>query len=78
MQMKVSIYPNPANSSFTVFCPEQKFSLDIYDHSGSKILTERNLYQAITIRTEKLSGGLYFVRVTLPSGHQWTGKLVVV
>jgi hypothetical protein len=77
MQMKVSIYPNPANSTFTVFCPEQNFSLDIYDYSGSKILTERNLYQAITIRTEKLSGRLYFVRVTLPSGHQWTGKLVV-
>ncbi|MBP9017540.1 MAG: T9SS type A sorting domain-containing protein [Paludibacteraceae bacterium] len=37
----------------------------------------RNRYQNITVNTENFSNGIYFVRIILKNGKQWTEKLMI-
>jgi pimeloyl-ACP methyl ester carboxylesterase len=71
------IFPNPAQSTFTISCKDQNFSFALYDYSGRKIRSENSVYQDITVNTENFSNGIYFVRITLKNGKQWTEKLMI-
>ena len=64
----LSVFPNPASNSITlsfVNAIEGGFVLDVYNHTGSKVLTETiNRTQAqYQLNTAKLKNGIYFISV---------------
>jgi pimeloyl-ACP methyl ester carboxylesterase len=71
------IFPNPAQSTFTISCKDQYFSFALYDYLGRKIRSENSIYQNTTINTENFSNGIYFVSITLKNGKKWTEKLMI-
>ena len=61
----MSIYPNPANTEFTISLNinQSNLELEIYDVLGNKVINKILTNQTSTINIEQLSNGLYFVRL---------------
>lgn len=60
----VSIYPNPANTQFTISLPGNKsFSVDIFDLTGKCIKRYTNLNSGDPIQSGELKSGLYLVKI---------------
>ena len=60
------LYPNPANSSFTILSnthANSKLDIDIYNSIGSKIRSYRSVVQGELISTGELSAGIYVVQI---------------
>ena len=73
-------YPNPATTEglLTFENPGSvHFKIVIYDSKGT-LVRETNTYaDRYIIRREKLSGGLYFYKLSnLKNGQTWTGKII--
>jgi PKD repeat protein len=74
---KTSIYPNPANNSFTVEAPlAEQTTLQLFDLSGRSVRGE-TFKGKTTIETSSLEEGVYMLRVK-SSSREITKKLVVV
>lgn len=67
-----SIYPNPATSRFYLSDTAQK--VEVYDVKGSLILKKNN---AKEINIENLVRGVYFVKIYIKEGKNYTEKLIV-
>lgn len=63
----VEVYPNPAENNFSVNLERlagNDFTLEVYDAQGKLILSKENLgNEKVVIDTEKLSPGIYFIKV---------------
>ncbi|MES2565961.1 MAG: T9SS type A sorting domain-containing protein [Bacteroidota bacterium] len=60
----ISIFPNPANQSFTIQSSLQKpLQIDIINSVGEKILSE-TLQQKKEINTSAFSQGIYFISIS--------------
>ncbi len=68
----INIYPNPAVSYFTVETSEKVLSVEIYDTLGRKI---QNLQDSKTYNIERLSKGIYFVKIKTGTG-EYIEKLI--
>lgn len=77
----VKLYPNPLeNISYLEILNlnENIINIDIFNSSGSKIISTNNLNQnKITIEKGNLSTGLHFYTITTQSGKHFTGKFIV-
>ena len=74
------LYPNPANSMVTINAAGNygKMSVSVFDITGKEVIGQSGESQTgvITISTETLFNGIYFVTVTTTNGKE-TVKLVV-
>jgi glucose/arabinose dehydrogenase len=79
-QNGLSIYPNPAENSFTIKNANllNLYELSIYDSMGKRVAIKKmdNL-ESTTVSIDNLSPGLYFVSVKELNGGSFTSKLVV-
>ncbi len=74
-----SVYPNPAQNSFTVRCNENNAisSITIYDSNGKKMMDVKNINQAEkTVNSSELATGVYVLEVVGRELQKQTLKLV--
>jgi glucose/arabinose dehydrogenase len=79
-QNGLSLFPNPANNSFTIRNSNllNLNELSIYDAMGKRITNQKiDVIETTTVDIEYLSPGLYFVSVEGINGSKFTSKLVV-
>ena len=75
----VSLYPNPANSQFTIALPKaMKAEIRVFDISGKLLLKEAKqlISNKHSIDVSSLSSGTYFVRINSEEGTA-TKKLLI-
>jgi hypothetical protein len=68
-----SIYPNPANTLVYIQTDKEISHIQIFNLYGQLIKTT----QTKNIQIDELISGLYFIKVTLRNGNEWTSKLVI-
>lgn len=79
-QNGLSLYPNPADNSFTIRNSNllNLNQLTIYDSMGKRVANQKmNDVELTTIAIDNLTSGLYFVSVEDVNGGSFTSKLVV-
>ena len=59
----LSVFPNPANGSFTIKLPQQVFDMEIFDLTGRKILSQTNVKEETVINCARWQHGVYFLEV---------------
>lgn len=69
------IYPNPAKEFFQIETSVKMQSISIYDIQGKEIKTFAGLQENYAV--SDLSSGLYFLKIQLNSGENFTKKLLV-
>jgi len=80
----IQVYPNPAHDQVTIACnglgPGDKVGLAIYNSGGSLVYRQDVILDSdrkISIRrTPAMFTGVYFIRITLPSGKQREERLI--
>ncbi len=71
----VTIFPNPAQESFTVEAPFELFELRMFNIAGKQVLSQNNpMVQKINIA--HLPKGVYIVQIADKNGETYTGKLI--
>jgi predicted sulfurtransferase len=61
----LSVFPNPAQNSFTVRLPEQgNFNIRITDVTGRVVISESGKNGSVSINADNLADGLYVVKAT--------------
>lgn len=61
----LSVFPNPAQNSFTVRLPEQgNFNIRITDVTGRVVINESGKNGSVSINADNLADGLYVVKAT--------------
>ncbi len=76
--MGISIYPNPSTGLFTINLSEEysEVTIQISNMLGQIISTKKHLYTRIIENEINVSGGVYFVRISKPSGESTTLKVI--
>jgi len=69
------IYPNPAKDFFQIESTVEMESISVYDVQGKEIKTFSGLQESYSV--SDLSSGLYFLKIQLKSGENFTKKLLV-
>jgi subtilisin-like proprotein convertase family protein len=69
-----SIYPNPANTHFSILCDDRIVLAELYDMTGKKVMAG---IKASTIDVTDLPEGIYFCRLQTDKGVL-TKKLVLI
>lgn len=72
----ILISPNPANDFFRVERAPADALLEVFDHSGRRIHTERIISSAQTVHTRDMARGVYYLRISSAQGN-WHGKVLV-
>jgi Secretion system C-terminal sorting domain len=77
---EMSIYPNPANSSFVVSVPFQSYELSVVDSYGKVYMSYnlQNINESIEVSTNTLQDGCYFLLLRLENGETLSKKLVIL
>ena len=63
-----SIYPNPAQSSFTAELPAQNFDIAVFDITGRRVFEQANVSNRITIDCAIYLEGIYLVQARNQNG----------
>lgn len=75
------IFPNPANNSFTVKivnAVNKKYTLELYNTLGQKLLSEQILDKVMQINIENFSSGIYICNIIEePSANKLVKKLII-
>src|SRR5690606_25481701 len=73
----ISIYPQPMNENLTIELADEIESIVVVDQNGRDVLQETNInLNTITLNTNSLKSGVYFIKITSTSGHILTQKCV--
>lgn len=72
----IALYPNPCSRQFTVSCPKNAQSIEIFDLAGNLIYSTTDCETTTLINTSGWSTGLYLVRITDKGGSVHNRKLV--
>ncbi|MBE9467322.1 MAG: T9SS type A sorting domain-containing protein [Bacteroidetes bacterium] len=75
---KVNVYPNPCNGILNIASTEDVDKVEIYNIQGRKVEEVQNHVGALSINTESLSKGLYFVRIFFHNERIPMTKKVIV
>jgi endoglucanase len=74
----LKIYPNPTSGTFRIESLQQIRNVEIYDYTGRMVLNKYGENaDAVNIDTNSWGKGLFLIKITLVSGEQKTGRLVV-
>ena len=75
--LKFQVFPNPNNGNFTISTDlKNEFTLEIFDFTGQKVFSKKNLPTSNSIEIKNLSKGLY--QLLLQSNNEFFIKKVVV
>ncbi|MFN3939413.1 MAG: T9SS type A sorting domain-containing protein, partial [Chitinophagales bacterium] len=74
---EVRIYPNPAGAYFIIAMPENIFDVAIMDVHGNGILNATDVIHSISVPSDVLSSGVYFIRISLDSGTEIIKKIIL-
>jgi hypothetical protein len=66
--IKVSIYPNPAEKNLTVTIPDSKAEISIINISGQKVLTKQTTSTKVNLNIASLPSGTYVLKVKTNKG----------
>ncbi|MBS1652347.1 MAG: T9SS type A sorting domain-containing protein [Bacteroidetes bacterium] len=69
---KFAMFPNPANTILYIDTNKEISKIDIFNAQGQLVKTANTK----NISISELSSGLYFVKLTLKNGNEWTNKLI--
>jgi len=80
----LQLYPNPAHDHITLTCngitPGNKVALELYNSAGTLVFRQESILGAdlrITVqRMPNMYTGVYYLRVTLPSGEQREERVI--
>ncbi|HWY39023.1 MAG TPA: T9SS type A sorting domain-containing protein, partial [Bacteroidia bacterium] len=76
-QKRVSIYPNPTNGTFTIQLNDhENTSMEIYNVSGQKIITQVLQSNSAKIDLAGLAGGIYQIRLLKNNEVIYSGRMV--
>ena len=74
-QAFVTIYPNPASSTFTITGKNLK-SAEVLNALGQRVATAKGKGETLQIDIANLPAGIYFVNITDEEGHKCVRKVV--
>jgi len=74
-ESNIFLYPNPCNSHTTLYCPDASVIM-IFDISGKQLFRQISSSPMTTIETNKLSQGVYILKVHTPD-KEFATKLIV-
>lgn len=69
---KFSMFPNPANTILYIETDKGISQIDIFNSQGQLVKTAKTKNVPIS----ELTSGLYFVKLTLTNGSEWTNKMI--
>ena len=73
----VQLYPNPVYNELSVISEFEMRSINVYNITGQKVLTETGINKrAHFISTELLSDGIYVISVHGVNGEQAIHKII--
>ena len=72
---KILIYPNPTTGDFTIYNSNPKFSVEIFNLIGQKILGKQSM-NSNSLSVSKLPKGIYLIKIT--DGTQSIIKKIVI
>jgi hypothetical protein len=70
------LYPNPANNQFNINGISSESNVELIDLTGKLLVTQKAMGNTITISTENINNGVYFVRIS-SKGVVSTQKVVI-
>ena len=77
VELFTQIYPNPANSTFTIKCNvSEGIDMEVFGIDGRSCLRER-FYENTKVNVEDFSEGLYIIRLRSNSGLESIQKIIV-
>jgi hypothetical protein len=75
---EVRIYPNPSNGNFTIDYPfENEGVLAVFNQLGTEVVRVRLLPEKKQLNLSHLPSGVYYGKITLPSGMTRSKMLVI-
>lgn len=69
------VYPNPAQNLFYIDTPIELKAVEMYDLQGRKVKRFSKVQEHYSI--SELISGLYFLKIQIESGENFTKKLIV-
>lgn len=75
---KLIIFPNPSGEYCNIEFPGSSFDLSITDQSGQLVYFKSNCLNTVTIETETLAAGIYFVRTNNDNKQTQHQKLIII
>jgi hypothetical protein len=72
----IAVFPNPFNERATVYMPEGKHNLQLYDLAGREILAINNCTNKYTLEKANLASGTYLLTVNSENNHY--SKLIII
>ena len=73
---RISIFPNPFSNYITISSPVELAKVSLVDNTGRVIAEYASVIGSLTIPTENLQPGLYFIRIVAADGTQRVEKLL--
>lgn len=67
----VIIYPNPANSQFTISGITERYSIILFASNGQKVLDKNGLFGNVNIATTGLASGTYYLEIITEKQMQY-------
>lgn len=78
--ISIVVYPNPAdNNFFTISTSESIEQVELYNIVGQQVLTQKGnkSVKAMTVKTDNLNKGVYFVKVSFANNKTSVAKLTI-
>ncbi len=76
-ELNYRMYPNPAKYSFTIASQKNLKTVVVFNSVGMKILEQQVNQMEVTINTNQLSNGIYFVKIVAADGSISADKIVI-
>lgn len=74
----VNIFPNPVNTSAEISFNIAPCDFDLFDASGRKVFSEKNISGSFHFKREKLSAGIYLYSVSVHGEKIKAGKIILL
>jgi hypothetical protein len=72
----VQVYPNPFSNALTIENMENTSKVEISNILGQTVYSNKTFESNLTISTQELNGGIYFVRITDANNQVVTKRMV--
>ena len=74
--LAISLYPNPVKNKLFINTTANIEQLEIYSITGQLVKQQTSFKDKVSINTEDLIAGVYFVKVTTKEGLVSTHKII--
>ena len=67
---RITLYPNPVSDKLTVETTEAMTQVEVFNLVGTLVYSQKDNAKKVEIPTSDLPSGMYFIRLTMPSGTE--------